>query len=467
MNIQIMNRTKHLSLVTQGQFTNMCPLSLTPRFSGVRQRASRKNCFNSFFPKQHRFPRFLQSVLVIAVIAFGAGFQAHAQPFPFFGGFNNANQNRSATSSSATYNPAGNVGNANVMVDPDTHNLIIDADDETTKALMQVIKNLDRPQPQVLIKVVFLEVTHNNSLDFGIEGQYNGQSSAFHRIASYLTNYSIFTNTTITTTGGSTTTSTSTSIQPGTLQQQNSSYQFNNNFGLANTPGSAGTYSLLGADFTATLRAIAQAGKAQLLSRPSVLARNNQPATIQIGQDVPLITNVRFDTFGNAINTVSYQPVGIILKVTPFITSEGLVQMIVQPSTSSIDPSQSIPISAGVNAPVIDVRSADTVVLTPDGQTVVIGGLMESDNGETVSKVPLLGDIPLLGNLFRHKVSTDAKTELLIFLTPHVIQAPSQLAMMTESEKNHTLVPKSYSEDELDRFLEKVPVKKDDPKKKK
>src|SRR5581483_1444474 len=118
------------------------------------------------------------------------------------------------------------------------------------------------------------------------------------------------------------------------------------------------TYTLIGENFTATLRAIAQAGKAQLLSRPSVLARNNQPATIQIGQNVPLITNVRYDTFGNAINSVSYQPVGIILKVTPFITSEGLVQMIVQPSTSSLDPSTSVPISAGVNAPVIDVRSA-------------------------------------------------------------------------------------------------------------
>ena len=415
-----------------------------------------------------QFVNWKKCLSAVAVIAFGAGFQAHAQPFPFFGGFNNANQNRSTTSSSASYNPAGNVGNANVMVDPDTHNLIIDADDETTKALMQVIKNLDRPQPQVLIKVVFLEVTHNNSLDFGIEGQYTGQSSVFGRVASYLTNYSVFTNTTITsTTGGASTTTTSTTIQPSQVTPLNNSYVFNNNFGLANTPGSSGTYSLLGRDFTATLRAIAQAGKAQLLSRPSVLARNNQPATIQIGQDVPLITNVRFDTFGNAINTVSYQPVGIILKVTPFITSEGLVQMIVQPSTSSIDPSQSIPISTGVNAPVIDVRSADTVVLTPDGQTVVIGGLMESDSGETVSKVPVLGDIPLLGNLFRHKTSSDAKTELLIFLTPHVIQAPSQLAMATESEKNHTLLPKSYSEDELDRFLEKVPVKKDDPKKKK
>jgi len=400
----------------------------------------------------------------MAALVLGA-LQIHAQPFGgFFGG--GAAQNRS-TSTSATYNPAGNVGNAQIMVDPDTHNLIINADEETTKAMMEVVKNLDRPQPQVLIKVVFLEVTHNDSFDFGIEGQYNGQSSAFGRIASYLTNYNIFTNTTITSTGGSTTTSQSTTIQPSQLFGQTNSYVINNAFGLLGSPGSAGTYSLLGADFTATLRAIAQNGKAQLLSRPSILARNNQPATIQIGQDVPLITNVRYDTFGNAINSVTYQPVGIILKVTPFITSEGLVQMIVQPSTSAIDPSTSIPISAGVSAPVIDVRSADTVVLTPDGQTVVIGGLMRNDSGEIITKIPFLGDIPFLGYFFKHKTTSSAKTELLIFLTPHVIAMPTQLAAMSVQEREHMLIPKSYSEQELDRFLETVPVKKDDNQKSK
>jgi len=411
-------------------------------------------------PMNNRIANVKKCLGGIVALALCAALQVQAQFF--FGG----NQNRNnASSSTTTYNTAGNVGNASIMVDQDSHNLTLNADDATTKAMLDVIKNLDRPQPQVLIKVVFLEVTHNNSTDIGIEGQYNGKSSMFGRIGSYLTNYNIFTNTTITSTGGSTTTSQSTSILPGELIPQNNSYVLGNSFGLQNTPGSAGTYSLLGADFTATLRAIAQAGKAQLLSRPSVLARNSQPATIQIGQDVPLITNVRYDTFGNAINSVSYQPVGIILKVTPYITREGLVQMIVQPSTSSIDPSTSVPISAGVNAPVIDVRSADTVVITPDGQTVVIGGLMRNDSGEVVTKIPLLGDIPLLGNLFKHKTTSSEKTELLIFLTPHVIRAPGELAGLSNSEREHMLVPKTYSEEELDRFLEKVPQKKFDPKK--
>src|SRR5262249_23486817 len=156
---------------------------------------------------------------------------------------------------------------------------------------------------------------------------------------------------------------------PGSITAVTNSFLAAHNFGLAGMPGPAGVYQLLGADFTATLRAIAQAGQAQLLSRPSLLPRHKQPATIVLGQQGPLITNVRYDTFGNAINSVTYQNVGIILKVTPFITDDGLVQMIVQPQTSAIDNTVSIPISAGVTAPVIAVRSADTVVVTPDGQT--------------------------------------------------------------------------------------------------
>jgi len=405
----------------------------------------------------------------LAALAVCAAIQTHAQPnFGGGGFFGGQTQARQSTASTTTYNPAGNVGNAQIMVDPDTHNLIITADDDTTKALMEVIKNLDTPQPQVLIKVVFLEVTHNNSTDIGIEGQYIGQSGSFGRIASYLTNFNVITN--FTSAGGGSNFVSGTSIVPTSVTPQNNSYVIGNNFGLASqgaNPNGAGSYSILGSDFTATLRAIAQAGKAQLLSRPSILARNNQPATIQIGQNVPLITAVNYDSLGNARNSISYQAVGIILKVTPFITSDGLVQMIVQPSTSSLDTASSVQVAAGVAAPIIDIRSADTVVITPDGQPVVIGGLMQNDSGEVTTKIPILGDIPLLGNLFKHKTTSSAKTELIIFLTPHVIAAPSQLASLSATEKDHMLIPKSYSEEELDRFLDKVPAKKSDSDKSK
>lgn len=326
---------------------------------------------------------------------------------------------------SRTYYNNGMVGEAMISSDPETRRLIVITDDETSQYISQVITNLDRPKPQVLIKVVFLEVTHNDGSDIGIEGSLSKKI------------------------GGSTFGSMS------------------NLFGLApNAPGGSlptplggGLYQVLGNDFTATLRAIASAGKTEILSRPSILTRNSQPATITVGQTLPFITNVRYDTLGGAINTVQYQDIGIILRVTPFITSDGLVEMIVSPEISSLT-DKTVAISKDVSAPVIAKRSADTVVVTPDAQTVVIGGLMQNNKIETESKVPFLGDIPLLGMAFKRKVKSDTKTELMIFLTPHIVREPSQLAHMSTVERNNsTLSPKAFKEDDLNRFIEGMPDK--------
>jgi len=139
------------------------------------------------------------------------------------------------------------------------------------------------------------------------------------------------------------------------------------------------------------------------------------------------------------------------------------VEMIVSPETSDLvaDRSQWVPISSGnggtVSAPLINTRSADTVVVTPDGQTVIIGGLMQDTKADSESKIPLLGDIPYLGNLFKRKIKSDAKTELLIFLTPHIIQAPSQLAALSAKEQEKGGVRKTLTDEELDRYLDQLP----------
>lgn len=340
---------------------------------------------------------------------------------------------------SRSYTPNGSVGEAMISADPETRRLIVITDDETSQFISQVITNLDKPKPQVLIKVVFLEVTYRKGLDIGIEGARSKDM-------------------------GNSTTSV-----------------VNQVFGLANqganpsTPTigrqGAGIYQILGTDFQATLRAIAEAGKTEVLSRPSILARNNQQAVITVGKEIPLITNTRFDDNNNQINTISYQDVGIILRVTPFIASDGMVEMIVSPEISDLT-DQTIPISGGSNpvgAPVISKRSADTVVVTPDGQTVIIGGLMSNSKGSVDSKIPLLGDIPLLGNLFKRKLRSEEKTELMIFLTPTVVNQPTQVAKVTDKEKSSLdLSPSSFTEEELNRFIEGLPkkdAKKDKTKK--
>jgi general secretion pathway protein D len=166
------------------------------------------------------------------------------------------------------------------------------------------------------------------------------------------------------------------------------------------------------------------------------------------------VTSVTYNTINNQpISTISYQNVGIILQVTPFISPDGLVEMIVAPQISSLS-SQTVQVAPGFNAPAIDVRSASTVVVTPDGQTAVIGGLMEHDKAAVDTKIPILGDIPGLGVLFRRKQKDDTKKELLIFLTPHIVTMPSEIASTYEHERgNIELGPKAFPENELNRYL--------------
>jgi general secretion pathway protein D len=164
----------------------------------------------------------------------------------------------------------------------------------------------------------------------------------------------------------------------------------------------------------------------------------------------------------------SYTEVGIILNVTPFIGANSLVEMIVQPQISSVDQTSSgQAIASGgvlgttIFAPNLNIRSADTVVVTPDAQPVVIGGLISDTKASGDSKVPILGDIPLLGQLFRASTKSTGKTELLIFLTPHIVESPAQLGGFAVNELHQAMnLTNSINEQQLDRFLERLPVKK-------
>lgn len=336
--------------------------------------------------------------------------------------FGGATRRTSTSSTSSSYPSATSMGTATYSVNPDSRSVSIVTDDQTAKYISEVISNLNRPAPQVLIKVVFLEASYNKDSDIGVDGMYQ------HTLSGHDIN-------------GST-----------PISGKVSSV-----FDLAT---SGGIYSVLSDDLSITLAALAKAGKTEILSRPSILTRNNQPATISLGQQIPIITSTRYDNYGNQINSFTYQNVGISLQVTPFIGDNGMVEMIVTPTTSQLaDRSQWVPIQSGTNgtvsAPVINSRSADTVVVVPDGQTVVIGGLMQKQNTESESKIPLLGDIPLLGNVFKHKVKSTGKTELLIFLTPHIVEFPSQLADLSAKERaNAQLSSKSFSGRELENFLD-------------
>ena len=303
------------------------------------------------------------------------------------------------------------LGDAMISSDPITRRLIVVTDDETNENIKQIIESLDRPKPQVLINVVFMQVTHNKDLDLGAE---------FSQRGTYLGNDIVSTAAT--------------------------------KFGA---PATGGFFNILNADVDATIHALSTVGKTEILSRPSILARSSQQATIMVGQEVPFITNSRISDTGQTTNTVQYQDIGIILRVTPFITSEGLVEMIVTPEISALS-EKTVAISETVNTPVIDKRSADTVVVTPSDRTVVIGGLISNQSVNQDNKIPLLGDIPLIGQVFKRTVTQNSKTELLIFLTPHVVQNPDDLSKLTDSERGKLqLKSDAFKSEDVNKYLDR------------
>jgi general secretion pathway protein D len=302
-------------------------------------------------------------------------------------------------------------GQVTVVADEDTNSLLVMTAPKNFERVKQVLGELDRPVPQVLIKVLFAEVTHDNSRDLGAE-------------------FSVL-----------------------NLRNNGNGITAGTDFGIAQQSGGL-IFKVTENDFTAALRALDTVGKLDVLSRPYILASDNQLASITVGQEVPFITNTRTTDTGQTINTIQYQDIGIILDVIPHINPDGLVIMDVAPEISALT-GTTVPISETVTAPVFAKRSAQTRISIKDGQTIVIGGLMEDRKTSTVNKVPLLGDIPLLGALFKRQQTTISKTELLIFLTPHVASRPDFLRAMSKDELDGIkIVPKAVEPGNFQEHLE-------------
>ncbi|HWB58726.1 MAG TPA: hypothetical protein VG733_04505, partial [Chthoniobacteraceae bacterium] len=323
----------------------------------------------------------------------------------------------------------------------------------------KVVKSLDTPKPQVMIKVVFAEVSLNKNLEVGVEGNYT-----FHvQSPSFSGTSTTTTNSTANTTGGTAVTSTSVSsptnlLAPGTL----GTGSVQSIYGLAQL--TQGSFARLATDdWQATLYALASHGVVNVLSRPTIMARNNQQAVIVVGQEVPFVTSSQISALGQTTNTIQYQDVGIILRVTPFISTDKTVEMIVAPEISAVD-SQSVQLSPNVSSPIIDKRAAETVVVTPDQKTIVIGGMMQKQLTSSIQKIPVLGDIPWAGALFRHTIKNEQRTELLIFLTPIIVEGTSKLEEISQNEVNRTDLPeRAFTPQDLDDYLDNIKVKQRTP----
>lgn len=187
-----------------------------------------------------------------------------------------------------------------------------------------------------------------------------------------------------------------------------------NNYSSNVTPFHNNPYKWISQRFgpiNATIRALVTQGKARILSRPSVMTLSGEQATIQIGGQIPYTT-----TNSNGTNT-NFKDYGIILQFKPVVDAQGRINSVVHAEVSNIG-------GQAVNGqPIITTRSADSVISINSGSSIVIGGLMDSSETKTVSKIPLLGDIPILGEFFKHTSKSRDKRELIIVVTPHIVGA--------------------------------------------
>jgi MSHA type pilus biogenesis protein MshL len=177
---------------------------------------------------------------------------------------------------------------------------------------------------------------------------------------------------------------------------------------------------------SAVLDALKQQGTLKVVSKPRLRTLNNQPAVVRVGQDLPIFIRQVTQSPGSppvitTNETVQTITVGTVLSITPQVSADGLITLDITPAVSRLVSTQTSP-SGGTSAPVIDIRQASSLVRVRDGATVVMGGLIQDSTSSTHRKIPLLGDLPLLGRAFTGEYSTAERTDLVIFLTPRVIQ---------------------------------------------
>lgn len=187
-------------------------------------------------------------------------------------------------------------------------------------------------------------------------------------------------------------------------------------------------YSFVSTNLQVAIHALETNGRTQVLSAPSLVVMNNQNAQIQVGDNIPISqTTVNTNTSNTTLSSVEYLQTGVILNVVPRINPGGLVYMDIQQQVSDAD--DSILVNGN---PRISTRSVSTQVAAQSGQTVLLGGLIKQDNNENVSSVPFLGSVPGLGWLFSNSSKSKDRTELLVLITPRVINSGSQARQVTD-----------------------------------
>ena len=328
-------------------------------------------------------------------------------------------------------------GKVTITPDKATNSLIVIASPADYQSILQVIKQLDKRRRQVYVEAMIIEASLDNLRDIGVKWRMtatkNGapiaiggfgtiDNAAIQGIVQGLAGLSAgglgnFLNVPVTTTDSNGNPVTTTLSIPG---------------------------------FAALFNFQEFRDAVNVLSTPQILTSDNKEAEIVVGENVPFISQRERDitTTNTVLNSIERMDVGIKLKLTPQITEGDYVKLDLYQEISALtQQSDVVLIQVG---PTITKRSTKTSVVVKDKQTVVIGGLIQEKQEESITKVPFLGDIPLLGLLFREKSTHRNKTNLIVFLTPHIVKEASNLAKLTEvKKKEFAKIENMYREGEI------------------
>lgn len=322
--------------------------------------------------------------------------------------------------------------NISIEAHADSNSLVITAQPDMMRSLEDVIRQLDIRRAQVLVEAIIVEVFEGDGTDFGVQwisedgGLTNFSTGSVVPISSVAAGAAVASQITRGTTtvvastdGGSTTT---------TTPDSNRDYSAIASVLQGLNGAMLGFYS---GNWAAILQAVRTSTNSNVLATPHITTMDNQEAFFLVGQEVPVITGSTVSsTNTNPFQQVNRQEVGIKLKVTPQINEGDAVQLMIEQEVSSIGGATAVDIT-------INKREIRTTVMADDGATVVLGGLIDEDVQESESKVPLLGDIPILGHLFKSTSVTKQKRNLMVFIRATIVRDGSAMTGISQRKYNY------------------------------
>jgi general secretion pathway protein D len=323
----------------------------------------------------------------------------------------------------ATISLAG--GQATIWADKDTNALIMTADAHTLRALNAVIDKLDIRRPQVLVQAIIADVALDKTDDLGINWAADASASnlgvgGFISPVAGSSIIDLYND--VTAIKGS-----SSSTSAGALS---ASQPTGGTFGIGRLRAS-------GVNFALMLRALQGDARTNIIATPSVVTRDNQEAKMEVAQQVPFLTGQYSTTngTGSAFQTIQQEDVGTLLTVTPTISEGDVVLLKLDVESSSLSSSA----SGVAGDPITNKNTITTTVLIKDGGTLVLGGLIQDSVTNNQQSIPLLGNIPILGELFRTRNNTKTKTDFLIFLQPRILRDDQQATIETDAKYNYMI----------------------------